>query len=234
MSRRARPRACDRSAAEHTARPGPGPRPVGRRRIRPRRHLFRTGLPGRAARGGAPRLLVGLLRRPRRAARTGGGRPGDRSLLQFPPRHGRRGRCPGAGTSWRPRPCAGCGPSRRPRRSARCAASRPARRSWPPCRCCAGRWRPAAGRAGSWREPTGRSGRTSRPRWGPAGWARPGRPAPRCASTAGTGTWPPSWCTASAGWRRTCWPPGPRRSPWRCSATTGAGARTRGTAPWPR
>ena len=92
MSRRARPRACGRSAAEHTARPGPRPRPLGRRRIHPRRHLFRTGLPGTlcvtrasaaSGRGTSPPAP-----RPSDAV---GGRPGDRGLLQFPPRHGREG-----------------------------------------------------------------------------------------------------------------------------------------------
>ena len=46
---RARRRACARSPADHPARPGPRPRPVGRRRIHPRRHLLRTGLSRRVA-----------------------------------------------------------------------------------------------------------------------------------------------------------------------------------------
>ena len=46
---RARPPACARSRAERDepARPGYRPRPVGRRRDHPRRHLLRTGLPRR-------------------------------------------------------------------------------------------------------------------------------------------------------------------------------------------
>ena len=92
MSRRARPRVCGRSPAEHTAGPGHRPRPVGRRRIHPRRHVFRTGVPQRVHRRGVARLLVGLLRRPGRAARPGGGRAGDRRLLQLPPGHGGPGR----------------------------------------------------------------------------------------------------------------------------------------------
>ena len=69
------------------------------------------------------------------------------------------------------------------------------------------------------------------PALGTAGSARPGRPARPCASTAGTGTSPRSWPTASAASMRICSRPAPRRSRPRCCGTTAAGARRSGSAP---
>ena len=164
-----------------------GPRPVGRPRNDPRRHLLRPGLSRRcvtraSAASGRAISPVG------RHLWQGRRRPSHGGLLQLPRRDGGEGRTgmlgggrpadavPGAGHR------RGRGAERRLQRRGAvgprgCLAAAPPRRRGRRRRRADDRRRPIVG-----------SGRRSPPPSGPAGWPRRGRPARRCESTAATGT----------------------------------------------
>ena len=184
------------------------------------------------ARRRAARLLVGLLRRPGRPARPRRPRPGDRGLLQLPPGHGGPGRARRAGTTVAPETLC------RVRAIAAAEALGEVCRVECPLRSAGRAAAPATGRGGLRRRGTGPGGgqpvalaphrhraRDRRARRGLAGLHDPAR-APRRRACGGAGRPRPQRRA-----RRTCWPPGPRRSPSRCCGTTEAGARRNGTRP---
>jgi hypothetical protein len=108
--RSARPVACARSRADRLRAPGQRPRPLGRLRVHPRRHLLCPELSPRLQGGGAAGLLVGLLRGPGLPVGTGGRRGRHGLLLQLRPGHGGQSRAVLLGPCRGHRP--GCGASR--------------------------------------------------------------------------------------------------------------------------